>query len=247
MFDARNIENAGTFDATNTTNFGAKSGSWREAFGYCISLKRLYIKNLKVSLNISWSPIDYDSIYYIISAAANTNAITISVSPYTYNLLSTSDFELATSKNITIALITTNYVEDRRLSAITITGDGSKVLSDDGTYKVLPTKTSQLENDSNFLTEHQSLENYVTKDDAFSGDYNDLTNAPDIAEDDSGDLVINDNVALITKTGDGWFAGDVYVGSTDGLTKDEGSKKLATEEFVANSIAEEAITWGTFG
>ena len=84
MFDARNIECAGTFDATNTTNFGAKSGSWREAFGDCISLRRLYIKNLKVNLNISWSPVDYDSIYYIISAAANTSKITISVSPYTY-------------------------------------------------------------------------------------------------------------------------------------------------------------------
>lgn len=117
MFDARNIENAGTFNAINTTNFGAKSGSWREAFGDCTSLRRLYIKNLKVSLNISWSPIDYNSISYIISSAANTNAITISVSPYTYNLLSQSDFELATSKNITIALLTGNYVEDRRLSA----------------------------------------------------------------------------------------------------------------------------------
>jgi len=72
MFDARNIENAGTFNAVNTTNFGAKSGSWREAFGDCVSLRRLYIKNLKVSLNISWSPVDYDSISYIISSAANT-------------------------------------------------------------------------------------------------------------------------------------------------------------------------------
>lgn len=117
MFDARNIENAGTFDAINTTNFGAKSGSWREAFGDCTSLRRLYIKNLKVNLNISWSPIDYNSISYIIEASANTNAITISVSPYTYNLLSPSDFELAASKNITIALLTGNYVEDRRLSA----------------------------------------------------------------------------------------------------------------------------------
>lgn len=151
MFDARNIECAGTFNAINTTNFGAKSGSWREAFGDCTSLRRLYIKNLKVSLNISWSPIDYNSIYYIISEATNTSAITISVSPYTYNLLSPSDFELATSKNITIALLTTNYVEDKRLSAITLEGDGSKVLSDDGTYKTL--KTSQLENDSNFVTD----------------------------------------------------------------------------------------------
>jgi hypothetical protein len=112
MYAATAIENAGTFDAINVTNFGAKSGSWREAFGVCRSLRNLYIKNLKVNLNISWSPIEYDSIYFILSTAANTNAITISVSPYTYNLLSSADFELAASKNITIALINTNYVED---------------------------------------------------------------------------------------------------------------------------------------
>lgn len=118
MYAATAIENAGTFDAINVTNFGAKSGSWREAFGECSSLKNLYIKNLKVNLNISWSPINYESISFIISSAANTNAITISVSPYTYNLLSQADFDLATEKNITIALISTNYVEDQRLSAI---------------------------------------------------------------------------------------------------------------------------------
>ena len=123
MFDARNIENAGTFDAINTTNFGAKSGSWRDAFGYCISLKRLYIKNLTVNLNVSWSPIDYDSITYIIEAAANTKNITISVSPYTYNLLSAADFEAAAAKNIAIEMITTNYVEDKRLSEISNKAD----------------------------------------------------------------------------------------------------------------------------
>lgn len=127
MFDARNIENAGTFDATNTTNFGAKSGSWREAFGDCTSLRRLYIKNLKVNLNISWSPIDYNSIYYIISNATNTSKITIYVSPYTYNLLSQSDFDLAASKNITITLLTTNYVEDKRLGEIANKADKSYV------------------------------------------------------------------------------------------------------------------------
>ncbi len=128
MYAATAIENAGTFDAINTTNFGAKSGSWRDAFGYCSSLRNLYIKNLKVNLNISWSPINYDSIYFIISTAANTNKITISVSPYTYNLLDSSDFELAASKNITIELLTTNYVEDKRLSAITSKADKSEVL-----------------------------------------------------------------------------------------------------------------------
>ena len=119
MYAATAIENAGTFDAANTTNFGAGLGSWREAFGHCSSLRNLYIKNLKASINISWSPINYDSIYFIISEAANTSAITISVSPYTYNLLSESDFELATSKNITISLVTSNYIEDRRLGSIT--------------------------------------------------------------------------------------------------------------------------------
>ena len=118
MYAATAVENAGTFDAANTTNFGAGLGSWREAFGHCSSLRNLYIKNLKASINISWSPINYDSIYFIISEAANTSAITISVSPYTYNLLSESDFELATSKNITISLVTSNYTEDRRLGAI---------------------------------------------------------------------------------------------------------------------------------
>ena len=127
MFESTAIENAGTFDAINTTNFGAKSGSWREAFGYCSSLRNLYIKNLKVNLNISWSPINYESIAFIIENAANENAITISVSPYTYNLLDTSDFELAANKNITIALISTNYVEDKRLSAISTKADKSYV------------------------------------------------------------------------------------------------------------------------
>ena len=127
MYQSTAIENAGTFDAINTTNFGAKSGSWRDAFGQCSSLKNLYIKNLKVNLNISWSPINYKSIAFIIAKAANENAITISVSPYTYNLLSDADFELATSKNITIALITTNYTEDKRLGAISTKADKSYV------------------------------------------------------------------------------------------------------------------------
>ena len=118
MYQSTAIENAGTFDAINTTNFGAKSGSWRDAFGQCSSLRNLFIKNLTVNLNVSWSPLNYESIYFIISKAANTKKITISVSPYTYNLLGPSDFELATSKNITIELITTNYTEDKRLAEI---------------------------------------------------------------------------------------------------------------------------------
>ena len=128
MYQSTAIENAGTFDAINTTNFGATGGSWQQAFGQCSSLRNLYIKNLTVNLNVSWSPINYQSIYFIISRAANTKAITISVSPYTYNLLGQSDFELAASKNITIELITTNYIEDKRLSAIADKANQADVL-----------------------------------------------------------------------------------------------------------------------
>ena len=127
MYQSTAIENAGTFDAINVTNFGAKSGSWRDAFGQCSSLRNLFIKNLKVNLNISWSPINYESISFIIEKAANTNAITISVSPYTYYLLKPADFELAASKNINIELLTTNYVEDRRLSEIANKADKNYV------------------------------------------------------------------------------------------------------------------------
>ena len=36
--------------------------------------------------------------------------------------------------------------------------------------------------------------------------------------------------------GNAWYAGDVYVGSTSGTNKDEGSKKLATEEYVDAAV-----------
>ena len=67
------------------------------------------------------------SISFIISTAANTNKITISVSPYTYNLLGTADFELAASKNIVIEMLTANYVEDQRLSNIAKKADKTYV------------------------------------------------------------------------------------------------------------------------
>ena len=43
------------------------------------------------------------------------------------------------------------------------------------------------------------------------------------------------NAATVDWSGNAWFAGDVYVGSTSGTNKDEGSKKLATEEYVDNA------------
>lgn len=40
------------------------------------------------------------------------------------------------------------------------------------------------------------------------------------------------NAHTIDWSGNAWFAGDVYTGSTSGTNKDAGSKKLATEEYV---------------
>ena len=129
MYGAGNILNAGVFDAINVTNFGAKSGSWRDAFGLCHMLKNLYIKNLKVNLNVSWSPINQESLNYILSNAANTNAITIYCSPYTYYSLTT------------LSMISTNYNEDNRIKKIEIDGDGTKYLCNDGTYKTIEIKS----------------------------------------------------------------------------------------------------------
>lgn len=53
--------------------------------------------------------------------------------------------------------------------------DSEYALKDD-----IPTKTSQLTNDSGFLTSHQSLADYARKEELFSKSYNDLTNKPTI-------------------------------------------------------------------
>jgi len=46
---------------------------------------------------------------------------------------------------------------------------------------------------------------------------------------------VRSNAHTIDWDGNAWFAGDVYVGSTSGTNKDEGSKKLATEEWVSEN------------
>lgn len=52
----------------------------------------------------------------------------------------------------------------------------------------------------------------------------------------NGDAENRSNAHTIDWNGNAWFAGDVYIGSRDGINKDVGSKKLATEEFVLSSI-----------
>lgn len=44
------------------------------------------------------------------------------------------------------------------------------------------------------------------------------------------------NAHALDWDGNAWYAGDVYVGSTSGTNKDEGSKKLATEEYVDTAL-----------
>lgn len=45
------------------------------------------------------------------------------------------------------------------------------------------------------------------------------------------------NAHTLDWSGNAWFAGDVYTGSTSGTNRDEGSKKLASEEYVDNAVA----------
>lgn len=44
------------------------------------------------------------------------------------------------------------------------------------------------------------------------------------------------NAYTLDRLGNAWFAGNVYVGSTSGTNKDDGSKKLATEEYVDSQM-----------
>ena len=53
----------------------------------------------------------------------------------------------------------------------------------------------------------------------------------------NGAIFARSNAHTLDWDGNAWYSGDVYVGSTSGVNKDEGSKKLATEEFVNNKVA----------
>jgi hypothetical protein len=45
------------------------------------------------------------------------------------------------------------------------------------------------------------------------------------------------NAHTLDWQGNAWYSGDVYVGSTSGTNRDEGSKKLATESYVDEKLA----------
>ena len=48
----------------------------------------------------------------------------------------------------------------------------------------------------------------------------------------NGTSLKRSNAHTLDKSGNAWYAGDVYVGSTSGTNRDAGSKKLATEAYV---------------
>ena len=50
------------------------------------------------------------------------------------------------------------------------------------------------------------------------------------------------NAHTLDSYGDAWYAGNVYVGSTSGKNRDEGSKKLATEEYVNSNAIVAPVT-----
>ena len=54
----------------------------------------------------------------------------------------------------------------------------------------------------------------------------------------NGDNTTQSNAHTIDWSGNAWFAGDVYTGSTSGTNKDSGSKKLATEEYATNLVSD---------
>lgn len=62
------------------------------------------------------------------------------------------------------------------LATVATTGD----YNDLSNKPNIPTKTSELTNDSGFLTQHQDISGKADKSELFSGDYNDLSNKPTI-------------------------------------------------------------------
>ena len=55
------------------------------------------------------------------------------------------------------------------------------------------------------------------------------------------------NAHTLDWEGNAWYQGDVYVGSTSGTNKDDGSKKLATEEYVDSPKIEFILKSSTEG
>ena len=62
-----------------------------------------------------------------------------------------------------------------------------------------------------------------------------------------GNEDMRSNAHTLDWSGNAWFSGDVYTGSTSGTNKDTGSKKLATEDFVTQEVGKISIPTLTKG
>lgn len=105
-------ETVGTFDATNVTNWLTGSTNWNSPFIMCYKLKELRIQNLKANLNVSWSPLSYESLNYLVTNAANTSPITIQVSSRSYYDIDDALRSAAAAKNITFVCVSGNNKND---------------------------------------------------------------------------------------------------------------------------------------
>ena len=95
--------------------------------------------------------------------------------------------------------------------------------------KTIATEITDINNRVGTTSVATQISNAIAKQPHFSGDYNDLTNAPNIVEDDGGNMVITDESGNII------FKVDANGAHTTKLTLNEGS--AATEDYVKNAIA----------
>lgn len=105
-------------------------------------------------------------------------------------------------------------------------------LTDKPTIPTVPTNVSAFTNDSGYLTEHQDLSDYALKTELFSGNYNDLTNLPQLEVDLSA------------------YATQTYVNQQITTAMTEGEVDLSdyyTKSEVDTSIANIALTPGPQG
>lgn len=72
--------------------------------------------------------------------------------------------------------------------------------------------------------DYQHVEGIYNIDDGANGDKLHIVG--------NGTSLKRSNAHTLDKSGNAWYAGDVYVGSTSGTNRDAGSKKLATEAYV---------------
>ena len=93
----------------------------------------------------------------------------------------------------------------------------------------IPSKTSDLVNDSGFLTEHQSLADYAKKSELFSKDYNDLTNKPTIpsVEGLASTQYVDEKVAAIVVPSLDGYATEQWVEAKGYLTEHQSLENYA--------------------